>query len=115
MRKPLNTKDEGVSPGCTRLLRKNTCKHTMAEGQHQCLDFIERFYVSVVNRAIIGVKFPKKILILCFCVNGCYPFAREAVCSWGVGVRKQLRQTWFPLLLHPAAVGHSEQVHPVAI
>lgn len=35
--------------------------------------------------------------------------------SWSVGVRKQLGQTGFPFILHPAAVGHSEKVHPIAI
>lgn len=34
LRKPLNTKDEGVSPGCTRLLRKNTCKHMQTHKGH---------------------------------------------------------------------------------
>lgn len=41
-------------------------------------------------------------------------FASKAVCSWGVGVREQVRQTGFPLLWHSTAVGHSEQVHPVS-
>ena len=29
-KKPLKTNDDGVSPGCTRLLRKNTYTHTLS-------------------------------------------------------------------------------------
>lgn len=35
--------------------------------------------------------------------------------SGGGGVRKQFRQSWFSLLLHAAAVGHSEQVDSVPV
>lgn len=35
--------------------------------------------------------------------------------SGSVGVGKQFGQAGFSLLQHPAAVGHSEQVHPIAI
>lgn len=52
---------------------------------------------------------------MCLCVTEWYPFAGEAVRSWSVGVRKQFRQTGFSLLFHPVTVGHSEQVHSIAI
>lgn len=42
-------------------------------------------------------------------------FADEAVRPRSVSVRKQLGQARFSLLLHSVAVGHSEQVNPVAI
>lgn len=118
LRKPLNTKDEGVSPGCTRLLRKNTCRHTQTHTKVSFTvltlfsDSTSALASSVVDK---GVKLQKTVLIVCLCMNKGYPFPGEAVWSWSVGVGKQLRQTGFSLLLHPVAVGHSEQVHPVAI
>lgn len=42
-------------------------------------------------------------------------FADEPVRPRSVGVGKQLGQARFSLLLHSIAVGHSEQVDPVAI
>lgn len=42
-------------------------------------------------------------------------FADKAVRPRSVGVGKQLGQARFSLLLHSIAVGHSEQVDPVAI
>lgn len=44
-----------------------------------------------------------------------YPFAGEAVRSWRVAVGEQLGQTGFSLLMHSVAVGHSDQIHPIAI
>lgn len=44
-----------------------------------------------------------------------YLFARKVMRSGGAGVRKQLWETRFSLLLHQTTVGHSEQVHSVPI
>lgn len=54
-------------------------------------------------------------LCMCVCVTHFHLFADESVRSWSVGVREQLGQAGFSLLLHSVAVGHSEQVDPVAI
>lgn len=44
-----------------------------------------------------------------------YLFARKAMRSGSTGVRKQLWETRFSLLLHETTVGHSEKVHSVPI
>lgn len=44
-----------------------------------------------------------------------YLFTRKVMRSGGTGVRKQLREARFSLLLHQTTVGHSEQVHSVPI
>lgn len=51
----------------------------------------------------------------CACVTRLHLFADEPVRPRSVGVGKQLGQARFSLLLHSIAVGHSEQVDPVAI
>lgn len=113
LRKPLKTKEEGVSPGCTRLLRKNTCKHIHAHRP--------ALSVSVDNwQEVTGWKrVPRVFFFMCACVWVCvtymHLFANEAVRPRSVSVRKQFGQTRFSLLLHSIAVGHSEQVNPVAI
>lgn len=52
---------------------------------------------------------------VCACVTHFHLFADESARSWSVSVREQLGQAGFSLLLHSVAVGHSEQVDPVAI
>lgn len=44
-----------------------------------------------------------------------YLFAWKAVRSGRTGIGEKLWETRFSLLLHSTTVGHSEQVHPVAI
>lgn len=44
-----------------------------------------------------------------------YLFVLEAVRSRRSSVREELRQPRLTLVLHAAAVGHSEQVHAVAV
>lgn len=99
LRKPLNTNDEGVSPGCTRLLRKNTYKHTMAEGHRHCFDFIEWFYIIVslqVTKENTGCMFLCKwvlpfcqgsgVLLECLCQETAsadvVPSPLASRCSW---------------------------------
>lgn len=44
-----------------------------------------------------------------------YLFARKAMRSGRTGIGEKLWEARFSLLLHSTTVGHSEQVHPVAI
>lgn len=62
----------------------------------------------------VCVFFPPCVCV-CVSVTQSHLFADEAVRPRGAGVGKQLGQARFSLLLHSIAVGHSEQVDPVAI
>lgn len=49
------------------------------------------------------------------CTSMCHLFVGKAMRSRCVGVWKEVWQTRLSLLQHPIAIGHSEQVYPVAI
>lgn len=111
LRKPLNTKEEGVSPGCTRLLRKNTCRHTRTHRP--------QVFLLSASRASRGEREhrppPSPTRLVHASVTHLHLLADESVRPRSVGVGKQLGQARFSLFLHSIAVGHSEQVDPVAI
>lgn len=86
LRKPLNTKEEGVSPGCTRLLRKNTCKHTRTHGP--------QVFVLSASRVSLGEReYWVRFVFFCLWVRD--PFA--PFCRWtGAPSEHRRRETAWP-------------------